>query len=185
MPKVELGELESVDISDVWESEPRDFTPWLVDDIARLSKAIGLPILNARREVKTDETGEDRYSADIVAETEDGRPILIENQFGRSDHRHLGQILTYTPGSQAKLIVWIAPSFRESHRSAIRWLNTNTHDDFSFFAVQVSAVRIGQSKIAPLFEVVERPNGWERRLVESIEKAGEVTSQKRQFWNLY
>lgn len=185
MPKAELGELETVDIGEVWENEPRDFTPWLVDNIARLSKALGLPIVNAVREFKTDETGEDRYSADIVAETPDGRPILIENQFGRSDHKHLGQILTYTPGSKAKLIVWIAPSFRESHRSAIRWLNTYTHDDFSFFAVQLSAVRIGQSQIAPLFEVVERPNGWERRLVESIEQTGAVTSEKRQFWDLY
>lgn len=185
MPKSELGELELVDITEVWENEPRDFTPWLVENLARLSKAIGLPIVNAVREFKTDETGEDRYSADIVAETPDGLSVLIENQFGRSDHKHLGQIMTYVPGSKAKLIIWVAPGFRESHRSAIRWLNSNTHDDFSFFAVQLSAVRIGSSQIAPLFEVVERPNGWERRLSESIEAKTANPSEKRQFWDLY
>ncbi len=107
----------------------------------------------------------DSFSADILAKDVDTDDrVLIENQLEASDHRHLGQILTYLAGLDAKSVVWIARHFNEAHRSAIRWLNENTDGRFAFFAVRVCVVRIGDSPFAPVFEVVEKPNAWERAL---------------------
>ena len=96
----------------------------------------------------------------------DGSRVLIENQLESTDHTHLGQILTYLAGLEAQTVIWAAREFREPHLSAIRWLNTHTTDEFAFFAVKVRVVRIGDapSLVAPLFEVLERPNDWDRRV---------------------
>lgn len=186
MPKSELGYLRTVEIAQAWENEPRDFTPWLAENLDRLSDAIGVRLSDPQTEVRSDQQGVDRFCADIVATTATGETALIENQFTGSDHGHLGQIMTYLAGVEAKMIIWIAPSFRPSHLSAIRWLNTHTTDDFSFFAVALRVVQIGTSALAPLFDVVERPNNWERQLQEKqrVISAPQV-SENRRFWDHY
>jgi hypothetical protein len=175
-----------VDLTEAWLNEPRDFTPWLAANLNYLSEAIGVQLSDPQTEVKTDQSGLDRFCADIVATAPGGEKVLIENQFTQSDHGHLGQILTYLGGVMAKIVIWVAPQFRESHKSAIRWLNSNTHEDYAFFAVELRVVRIGDSQLAPLFEVIERPNRWERRLVE---KQREISSphlaERREFWEAY
>ncbi|MDM7955353.1 hypothetical protein [Blastomonas sp.] len=186
MPKEELGTLTTVSLTDAWENEPRDFTPWLKDNIDKISQAIGIQIINPEIEVKTDPSGIDRYSADIVATTRDEEIILIENQFGTSDHNHLGQILTYLSGIKANYVVWIAPNFRDSHLSAIKWLNTNTSEQFKFFAIEISVVKIGDSRMAPLFDVIERPNNWEKRLAGKQHDIVEgQRTERQQFWDMY
>ncbi len=113
------------------------------------------------------------FSADLLARNPlDGSLVLIENQLEQTDHNHLGQILTYLAGLEAQVIVWIASDFRDPHLSAIHWLNDHTVDPFAFFAVQVKAVRIGDSPIAPLFEVVAKPNGWDRKLQQQVASPG-------------
>jgi len=99
------------------------------------------------------------------------------------DHKHLGQILTYLTGLKADVIVWIAQGFREEHLSAISWLNENTVDPFAFFAVRLRLVQIGSSPLAPIFEVVARPNNWDRQLqVRAAEETNPQTERQRQFW---
>ena len=103
--------------------------------------------------------------------------VLIENQLERSDHGHLGQILTYLAGLDSRTVVWIARDFSPAHLSAIRWLNDHTADLFSFFAVQVRVVRIGDSAMAPVFEIRERPSEWDRRIRDlSTETLSEVAT---------
>ncbi len=186
MPKAELGNLDIVELTDAWDNEPRDFTPWLQTNIDRISKAIGIRLINPEIEVKTDPNGNDRFSADIVAVTPDDDIVLIENQFSSSDHNHLGQIITYLSGIKAKYVIWIAPSFRDSHRSAIKWLNANTSEEFKFFAIELSVVKIGNSPMAPLFEVIERPNDWEKKLSgKQHEIADGQRTERQQFWDMY
>jgi len=94
-------------------------------------------------------------------------------------------VLAYLAGLEAKVVVWVAKEFNEQHRSAIRWLNDHTEDPFAFFAVQVRVVRIGKSPLAPVFEVLERPNEWNRRVQETT-RSGELTALgqfRRDFWN--
>ena len=167
---------------DAWPNEARDFTPWLSKNIDYLSEAIGIELEATEIEVAVDS-----FSADIIAKavgTEDR--VLIENQLEGSDHRHLGQILTYLAGLDAKCVVWIARHFQEAHRSAIRWLNENTGEGFAFFAVRVRVVRIGDSPFAPVFEVVEKPNAWEQALGGRANEAeAELTRVRQRFWDSY
>jgi hypothetical protein len=118
------------------------------------------------------------FSADLLARNpQDGSLVLIENQLEQTDHNHLGKILTCLAGLEAQVIVWIASDFRDPHLSAIHWLNDHTVDPFAFFPVQVKAVRIGDSPIAPLFEVVAKPNGWDRKLQQQVAaQAGELSA---------
>ena len=154
----EFGRLEPVDLRTAWKHEALNFTPWLTENLDRLSQAIGIEMSLEDTEVKID-----RFSADILARNaQDDSLVLIENQLDWSDHTHLGQILTYLAGLQAQSVIWVASGFEEAHLSAIRWLNEHTAEPFAFFAVRVGVVRIGASPMAPVFEVIERPLEWDR-----------------------
>lgn len=156
----EISRLEIVDVRDVWRHEAHVFTPWLAANLDRLSEVVGLQL-----ELDDTEVSVGSFAADILArDARSGEMVLIENQLAGSDHSHLGQCLTYMSGLDAKVMIWVATRFHESHRSAVDWLNRNTTDDFAFFAVTVQAARIDQSPYAPLFEVVARPNTWDRGL---------------------
>ena len=186
---MEFGELQDVDLREAWPHEATDFTPWLAENMERLSKAIGLPSL----ELEGREVSVEGFSADILASIpSDGSRVLIENQLENTDHSHLGQILTYLAGLEAQTVVWIARDFREPHLSAIRWLNEHTTDTFAFFAVKVRIVRIGNasSPVAPLFEVLERPNEWNRQMQAAKESRGngklnELRKFRNDFWQSY
>jgi len=184
MTDIRFGRLQDLPLREAWKHEAHDFTPWLAENIDHLSDAIGIPL-----ELTGTEVAVDSFSADILARNPmDDSVILIENQLEQTDHTHLGQIMTYLAGLDAKTVVWIAPSFREPHLSAIHWLNEHTADGFSFFAVKARVVRIGDSPFAPIFEVVTKPNDWERNLTQTKKAAtsGDKYTQTREaFWNTY
>lgn len=160
--EIVFGALADVPLRSAWAHEAHSFTPWLAENIDRIATAIGIPLELTGTEMRVG-----TFSADILARnTADDSVVLIENQLEGSDHTHLGQIMTYLAGLETHTMVWIAPSFREEHLSAIRWLNEHTVDPFAFFAVRLRVVRIGDSPFAPLFEVVERPNNWDRQIAE-------------------
>ena len=177
----ELGELVTADLRKAWSHEAHDFTPWLAENLDRLSEVIGLNLDIEGREVQVGP-----YRADIVAnDPSDGTRVLIENQLENADLQHLGQVLAYLAGLEAKVVVWIAKEFDEQHRSAIRWLNDHTDDPFAFFAVRVRVVQIAESPLAPVFEVLERPNEWDRRVHDDV-RTGELSELgqfRRDFWN--
>ena len=183
MSDIVFGELEEVLPRLAWQNEARHFTPWLAGNLARLGSAVGLSL-----ELVQAEMAVGRYAADILARTLDGATVLIENQLEYSDHTHLGQILTYLTGLKAETVIWVAPFFREEHLSAVRWLNENTKEPFSFFAVKVRVVKIGESPLAPLFEVLEKPNGFDRQVEQVAHAAQEgdaTTLRRRKFWHAY
>lgn len=157
MTDVSFGRLTDLALNKAWKHEARDFTPWLADNIERLSEEIGIPL-----ELIDTEVAVESFSADILARnTSDESLVVIENQLDQTDHKHLGQIMTYLAGLDAHTAVWVAPEFRPAHLSAIKWLNDHTSDDFSFFAVKARVVRIEDSPYAPIFEAVAKPDGWQ------------------------
>lgn len=180
----ELGTLVEVNLREAWKHEAHSFTPWLAANLDRLSKVIGIPL-----ELEGQEVAVETFSADILARNpQDDSLVLIENQMEGTDHTHLGQILTYLAGLQTHTVIWIAADFREAHLSALKWLNENTVDPFAFFAVKVKAVRIGNSPIAPMFEVLSRPNEWERRLQAIAQDSRPLSSLgqfRTEFWSHY
>jgi hypothetical protein len=154
-----LGKLEKSDLRSVFISEPGDFTPWLAEEanLAQLAKSLGIDEL----ELEATEKNVGPFKADILCkDTLNGHWVLIENQLSRTDHTHLGQLLTYAAGLQAVTVVWIAAPFTEEHRAALDWLNDVTDERVRFFGVEIELWRIGTSPNAPRFNVVSRPNDW-------------------------
>jgi len=180
--KTILGELVDAAVTDAWQHEALEFTPWLAENLGALEKVVGIPMEIVGKEVPVG-----KYKADILAtNAADGSNVLIENQLYQSDHGHVGQILTYLAGLNAKTVIWIAADFREEHRSAISWPNEHTKDDISFFAIKLRVVKIGNSPMAPLFDIVEQPNNWDRKVekIAAVKTADERT-WRQEFWDRY
>lgn len=156
-----LGSLEEVDLREIWPNEANDFTPWLAEgkNMGLLGDALGLRLIPAKAEFPIGD-----FWLDILAETDRRKKVAIENQIGSTDHRHLGQSLTYAAGSGAEYVVWVAGRFRPEHRAAIDWLNSLNPDKVRFYGVEVKAVKIGDSLPAPGFHVVAAPKEWSRTI---------------------
>ena len=182
MTDVNFDRLRDVSLRDAWRHEGLDFTPWLAANINHIAEVVGVPL-----ELTGTEVSVGGFAADILARnSQDDSVVLIENQLEQTAHTHLGQIMTYLAGLEAKTVIWIAPTFREPHLSAIRWLNQHTADGFSFFALRLRVVRIGESPYAPIFEVVEKPNDWDRRLQNEVGLAqNNISSRRAAFWTAY
>lgn len=150
-----LGNLTPVDLRDFWADEAQDFTPWLAreENLAILSEAIQMPV---EGEIRT-EVRAGPYRADIVVGDGESQ-VIIENQLGKTDHQHLGQLLVYATNHPGKTVVWIAKSFSDEYRNALDWLNDNTPSDIAFFGLEIELWRIGDSQPAPRFNVVCQPN---------------------------
>ncbi len=159
MPAI-IGSVRDVAIREVWPTEHADFTPWLQTHIGELDRVLGLGLTNPQREV-----GAGDFSIDLVAETNFG-DVVIENQFGWSDHRHLGQLVTYLSQRDVERAIWIAEEARPEHVKAVGTLNDRGIGQI--WMVTVRAITIGDSAPAPLFAVVAEPVDVERT-VESTD----------------
>jgi hypothetical protein len=182
MAKPTLGQLEKVDLRRYWKDESKDFTPWLAEEgnITLLGQAIGMEL-----EVDSVEKGVGLFYADILCKDgASGKWVVIENQLERTDHSHLGQVLTYAAGLEAETVIWIAPAFTEEHRAALDWLNEITPESVNFFGVEIELWRIGDSVPAPKFNLVCLPNDWSKAVQASAQRRELSDKQKMQlaFW---
>lgn len=181
-----LGQIEQVDVRSVWESESSDFTPWLAENgnLALLGNELGIEL-----ELEAQEKEVGPFRADILCkDTADASWVLIENQIERTDHKHLGQILTYAAGLEAVSIVWISTEFTEEHKTAIDWLNQITNDSVRFFGVEIEVWRIGNSPAAPKFRVVCKPNDWGntvRRAADDLADASPAEQLRMRYWSAF
>ena len=166
LPGAELGRLETEDPRLIWPREDKDFTPWLAANIDQLSEVIGI-----RLRVQQVEQKVGNYQLDIYARDENESVVIIENQLELTDHTHLGQLMAYAAGLDAKVIIWIATKVRDEHRLVIDWLNRNMGDDVSFFLVRLKVVHIENSKRAAQFVVEAEPSQFERTLDTIVARA--------------
>lgn len=177
-----LSKLERVPLREAWKHEANDFTPWLAqaENLDTLADAIGVSEL----ELVATEHWVGDFKLDILC-TDGDDQVIIENQLEKPNHAHLGQIIAYAAGVGAKKVIWVAESFRAEHSAALQFLNDNTTDDLSFFAVEVELWRIGDSPLAPKFEVVVKPNNWAKTGREQARAASSTTPTKQlqlKFW---
>lgn len=180
-----IGKLQEVDIRDLWHHEQYDFSAWLAKDenIEFLNEKLGLTLVDINTEAYVG-----AYRCDIVAVDETtGIKVIIENQLENSNHDHLGKIITYASGLDAKVIVWIVKEARVEHRSAIEWLNNNTSKDINFFLIELHAYRIGDSASAPMFQVIEQPNDFvkESKSNKATETLTKIESEQINFWTKF
>lgn len=179
---MKLGRLEKIDLRSFWKREDTDFTPWLAqeENIQLLSETIGIEL-----EVVSKEESVGPFSADILCkDTINDHLVLIENQLERTDHTHLGQLMTYAAGLDAVTIIWIAQKFTEEHRAALDWLNRITDSTFTFFGIEIELYKIGESTPAPMFNIVSKPNDWSK-LVKKSASTQNVTDTKllqQEYW---
>jgi hypothetical protein len=181
--RAELGRLEKVDLRQFWQREDTDFTPWLGEEknILLLGESIEMDL-----EVQEQEASVGPFRADILCRnTADNSFVLIENQLERTDHSHLGQLLTYAAGLDAVTLIWIVERFTEEHRAALDWLNRITDDGFHFFGIEVELWRIGDSVPAPKFSLVAKPNDWSKTVREAAAAPAQYTESgrlKSEYW---
>jgi len=177
-----FGKLEKVDLRELWTGEATDFTPWLSkeENIVMLGEAIGLEL-----EVQEQEQRVGLFRADILCkDVVNDHFVLIENQLERTDHTHLGQLMTYASGLDAVTIIWIAKTFAEEHRAALDWLNNITDESINFFGIELEAYRIGESLPAPNFNIVAKPNDWTKNIKAST-STGKITDARQlqyEYW---
>lgn len=179
---VHLEHLTTMEAHEVWDKEP-DFTSWLASEgLDSLGKTLGLDLTDAQVEVNVGP-----FSADLVCvdRSEKAHPVkvVIENQYNKADHKHLGQVLTYAAwldrdrsDHDVKHIVWIAEVFDDQHRYALDWLNQVTSDDVWAFGVELRLYSINGNGPALEFNLVSKPDGWRGGGI------GDPGDKYREFW---
>ena len=129
----EFDRFRRVQLRDIWPHEAHDFTPWLAENLVFLAEALGMDL-----ELEATEKRVGDFRADIVGlNRTDSSRVIIENQLEKSNHPHLGEVLTYAAGLDAAIIIWIAEKFRPEHRDVLNWLNRNTSAALQFFGVEI------------------------------------------------
>jgi hypothetical protein len=178
MGKYNSVKAEIVSIRDVFAIEP-EFSAWLSANLDVLQHAVGLILKDGDAEVPTGS-----MRADVVAFIEGGdattgedAKAVIECQFGDSDHKHLGQILTYMANHRIRTGIWLTEGARPEHIEAVRLINEARFLDL--YLVTASAVRVGSGNAAPLFTTVEGPNP---ELRASQQESDVEASLNREFW---
>jgi hypothetical protein len=161
-----IGKLERVPLREVWKHEAKDFTQWLQDNIDVLNSVLDLNLVNVDRERGTGD-----FSCDLVAEDEGGATVIIENQLEKSNHDHLGKIITYLTGMSARAAIWIVSDPRPEHVAAMAWLNESGSADF--YMVKVEGVRIGDSPPAPLLTLIVGPSNETKEVGQTKKEIAE------------
>ncbi|MCC6483262.1 MAG: DUF4268 domain-containing protein [Armatimonadetes bacterium] len=173
----QVGKLEKVSIQSVWRTEP-EFTRWLEQNPDTLSETLGTAIESLTREMSAGD-----FFVDLVGEDGSGGKVVIENQYGKSDHDHLGKVLTYLAAFEAVTAVWIVETPRPEHVKAFAWLNDAS--SASFYLVQMQAVRIGDSAPAPLLTLILGPSEERGRVGEIKRTLRERQQVLLEFWTIF
>lgn len=170
-----IGKIDRVPLRDVWKHEAQDFTRWLQENLDVLNDASDLSLSSAESEKSAGD-----FNVDLVAEDEDGNPVIIENQLEKSNHDHLGKLITYLTALEAKTAIWIVAEPRSEHVRAVSWLNESSAA--SFYLLKVEAIRIGDSPPAPLLTQIVGPSEESRQVGVKKKEIAERYGIRQRFW---
>jgi hypothetical protein len=171
-----IGKIQRVKLREVWKHEAHDFTTWLEQNIDVLNDVIDLELMSAEREKSAG-----AFSVDLVAEDNQGDPVVIENQLEKSNHDHLGKLVTYVAAIGAKAAIWIVSDPRPEHVTAIAWLNES--NAVAFYLLKVEAIQIGESQPAPLLTLIVGPSEEAREAGETKKEMAERHILRKRFWS--
>ncbi len=182
---MKLGRIEQVDLREIWKHEATNFTKWLAkpENLDLLSEEIDIELSLIDTEYNVG-----RFNVDIFAEEASAdRKVIIENQLERTDHDHLGKLITYASGLDAEIIIWIVKDVLEEHQQAIDWLNENTDEKINFFAIKMEVWKIGNSEPAPKFHIISKPNNWTKSVKQSVQTTALTDTKILQlkFWDSF
>ncbi|MDD3285179.1 MAG: DUF4268 domain-containing protein [Patescibacteria group bacterium] len=176
-----IQKIQKVPLREIWKKEDKDFTKWLEENIDYLADVLGFEF-----SVISSEEAVGPFKVDLYGEDISGEKVIVENQLERTDHTHLGQVITYLVNLGAKTAIWIASDPNEEHAKAIDWLNEVTPDDISFYLVKLEAIKIGDdSSSAPLFTVIKRPTREKKQLGAEKKEYAERHVLREKFWGQF
>lgn len=170
-----IQKITRIPLREAFKHEAYDFTRWLEDNLEVLNGCIDLTLSNAERE----KTAGD-FSVDLVAEDESGAKVIIENQLEKSNHDHLGKLITYLVAMEARAAIWIVSDPRPEHVSAITWLNESS--SASFYLLKLEAIKIGESDPAPLLTLIVGPSDATKAVGKAKKEFAERYDIRRDFW---
>jgi hypothetical protein len=173
MDNLVFAPLTKLPLKDIWPGEATNFTPWLAKNLDILGDKLGMDL-----ELDSVESEVGDFSADIVVRNiATNQLIIIENQYGSTDHKHLGQIITYAANRGAAMVIWIAEKIRNEHKLATDFLNLNLKETLGFYLIEASIVKIENSKPSFILNVVSEPpelsssgSGGQQLISENREK---------------
>lgn len=153
---VTTGKLKKLGLKEmkkIWPHEEKDLSPWVVENINDLNEVLSLEI-----EIEGMEEPVHNFRADLIGtDNRSQRPVIIENQFGQSNHDHLGKLITYSAAKEAGIIIWIANEFQLPHSNALEWLNKISPKEMVFYGVELEVFKIDESRPAPHFRIIAGP----------------------------
>ncbi len=171
-----IGKVDRVKLREVWKHEAKDFTKWLEENIDVLNDITNLNLVSPEREKSAG-----KFSVDLVAEDTDGATVVIENQLEKSDHDHLGKLITYLTSIEARIAIWIVSDPRPEHIRAISWLNESS--SASFYLIKVEAIQIGNSEPAPLFTLIVGPSEESKDIGQAKKEISERHKLRYKWWS--
>jgi len=171
-----IGKIEKVPLRDIWKHEAKDFTTWLQENIDVLNKILDFQVSNVEREQSTG-----NFNVDLVAEDENGNPVIIENQLEKSNHDHLGKVITYLASIGAGKAIWIVSEPRQEHIKAVSWLNESTAAEF--YLIKIEGIKIGNSDPAPLLTLIVGPSEEVREAGVTKKEYAERHYYRKRFWS--
>lgn len=172
-----VGLPEFVPVRQLFSDEARDFTKWMEEHIDVLAERLGLELNVVQREKTVGD-----FNVDLMCEGADGAVVIVENQLEKTDHDHLGKLLTYLVNLDARVAVWVTAEPRPEHQRVIEWLNEHTGAEISFHLVKVEAVRIEESPAAPLFTVLVGPDRQAKKVGVEKKEWADRHVQRFEFW---
>ena len=141
--------------------------------------------LGIELELEAQEVNIGDFRADILCKnTEDDSWVIIENQLDPTDHKHVGQLLTYAAGLDASTVIWIAKTFRSEHSAMLDWQNRITDERYRFFGIEMKIWQIEDSARAAQFDVVSSPNNWTRGVSRDTQRAANKEVSDRRQWRI-
>ncbi len=170
-----IGKLQRVPLREVWKHEAHEFTHWLHENLTILNDVVGLTLVSAHREKSAGD-----FNVDLVAEDDMGNVVVIENQLEKSNHDHLGKLITYLTAMEAKAAIWLVSQPRPEHVRAITWLNESRAA--AFYLVKVEAVKIDKSVPAPLLTLITGPSEGTAEAGEAKREIAERHIFRKKFW---
>ena len=132
-----LGKIRTIQLREIWNNEYSDFTSWLSDNLEDIGSAVGLELEFEAKEIPLGP-----FSVNILAHDEEtGKPVVIVNQFEKTDYDHLGKFITYASVIDPSAVIWIASTFTDEHKKALDWLNDHTSNEIGFYGIRIELLQ--------------------------------------------
>jgi hypothetical protein len=170
-----IEKIARIPLREAFKHEAYDFTKWLEENLDVLNDCIDLTLTHAESEQAAGD-----FSVDLVAEDESGAKIIIENQLEKSNHDHLGKLITYLVAMEARAAIWIVSDPRPEHVSAITWLNESS--SASFYLLKLEAIKIGDSAPAPLLTLIVGPTDSTKAVGKAKQEFAARYDIRQRFW---